>query len=218
MKPFLFIANWKSKKTLVAVREWLEIFTQKNESKDQIIIAPSFPHLDFVKNFSAANMLSFSLAAQDISSFPEGAFTGEVNGVQIKEFAEYVIIGHSERRNLLKETDDLLAKKVDQALRVGLIPIFCVQNENVSIPAGVRIVSYEPDAAIGTGNPDDAAHANIVAEKIKAKYPALTHVIYGGSVSAENVQEFSAQEHINGVLVGTKSISPEDFIGILKHA
>jgi triosephosphate isomerase len=83
------------------------------------------------------------LGAQNVSPFDEGAYTGEVNAKQIKDFVQYVLIGHSERRQNFNETEDMLIKKVDMTLKYGLNPIFLVQNQEDVIPQGVQIVAYD---------------------------------------------------------------------------
>lgn len=221
--PEVLVANWKSNKTIVETEKWLHDFSKGiNEEKislggKKIIIAPSFTSLEHA-HYCAENLnLPVEFAAQDISPFAEGAYTGAVNGKQIKELANYVIIGHSERRKSFGETDEMLEKKVSMALHFELTPIFCIQNENTPVPQGVKIVAYEPPSAIGTGNPDSPENANNVAKKVKDKYD-ITHVLYGGSVTGQNVAGFIQMSSIDGVLVGGASLDPHRFLEIVKNA
>ncbi len=157
------------------------------------------------------------LAAQDVSPFATGAYTGEISAAQIKEFAEWVIIGHSERRKYFGETDVMLEEKVKQANEAGLQIIFCVQDETTSVPQGVHVVAYEPVWAIGTGKTDSPENANAVISKIKDK----THVnicIYGGSITHENVKSFVDMPSIDGVLPGGASLDPEKFSLLIRSA
>lgn len=223
MKKLFIVANWKSNKNILETEKWIHSFIHgfnKDKTKledKKIIIAPSFTSLEHA-HYCAENLkLSVEFAAQDISPFAEGAYTGAVTGKQIKGLANYVIIGHSERRRYFDETDEMLEKKVSMALHFGLTAMFCIQNENTPVPQGVKIVAYEPPSAIGTGNPDTPENANNVANKIKDRYD-ITHVLYGGSVTGQNVAGFIQMSNIDGVLVGGASLDPRKFLEIVKNA
>jgi len=247
MKKLFIIGNWKSNITIEGAYRWFEeeanievyinqvmirrgmIDDKKDENntdenagnielEKEVIICPSFTTISVVKSIIEERKLPYKTGSQDVSQFEKGAFTGQVNAEQIKELGEYVIIGHSERRNNLGETDEVLKKKVDVALKYELTPIFCVQNDQVMVPDGVKIVAYEPPTAIGTGNPDTPENADSVAGNIKGKYKNVEYVLYGGSVTSENVQGFVQKENINGVLVGGASLDPVKFTAIIKSA
>lgn len=220
MKERLIIGNWKSHKTIPQAVEWLrQIKDHKDEIPEDktVIICPSFTLLYTVSSFVREYSLPFKIGAQDISPFPEGAFTGEVNGKQIKEFAEYVIIGHSERRRYFSESDETLAKKVSMAHGLGLTVIYCVPDAVSKVPDEVRYLAYEPVKSIGTGNPDTPEHAEAVAKTYCRKHPRL-QIIYGGSVVAENVASFTNQPSISGVLPGGASLNPAEFLDIVHNA
>jgi len=173
-KKLYIIANWKANKTSPQAKAWFaEISNLKsqisNHANKEIIICPSFTLLHEAKSLIASYQLPITIGSQDISPFNEGSYTGEVNGKQIKEFADYVIIGHSERRNNFSETNEMFAKKVEMAKHYNLRSIFCIQNENMPIPEGVDIVAHEPVFAIGTGKPDSSENADKVAGEIKKK-------------------------------------------------
>jgi len=212
METFI-IANWKSHMLLSQAQEWVESMnaTLTSTSK-KVIICPPFTLLPFLS--VQKNML---LGAQDISPFGMGAYTGAVNGAQIKEFALYVLIGHSERREYFKEDDTILSQKVTLALEQGLTPIYCVQGKDTIIPSGIDIVAYEPIWAIGSGKAESCEQANEVALSIKAKNSIKT-VLYGGSVSSKNVASFTAMEAIDGVLVGSASLNAVEFSAIIQNA
>lgn len=219
MKQLFIVANWKSNKTSLEAKEWFDTIShlQNPISNKQIIICSSFTLLQTVQSITKQRQLPFELGAQDTSPFDKGAYTGEINGIQIKEFASHVIIGHSERRKNFHETDDVLQKKVEQAKKCGLTVIFCVQDETTAIPDNVDIVAYEPIFAIGSGKPDTPENANEVAQKIKEN-KSIQYVLYGGSVGSENVHSFTMLEHIDGVLVGGASLDPEEFAKIIDNA
>ncbi|MCL4418934.1 triose-phosphate isomerase [Patescibacteria group bacterium] len=219
----LLVANWKSNKTIDETETWLHDFSEGLNKASiglegkRIIIAPPFTSLEHARYCAGNLKLAVEFAAQDISPFTEGAYTGAVSAKQIKELANYVIIGHSERRREFAETDEMLEKKVAMALRFGLTPIFCIQNENTPVPQGVKVVAYEPPSAIGTGNPDTPENASNVAIKVKDKYD-ITHVLYGGSVTGQNIADFIKMPSIDGVLVGGASLNPLEFLEIIKNA
>lgn len=221
MKPLLIIANFKSNKTKNEAENWLktiEIVKNSTALEDKkIVVCPPFTLLDLFNKYISSYNLPFSLGAQNISRLPEGAYTGEVNGAQIKDFAEYVIVGHSERRSGFGEDESVVEEKVKMAIDYNLTPILCVQSAENKIPQNVSIVAYEPVFAIGTGNPDTPENANAVAKNLKEK-GSIDYIIYGGSVTPENVKSFTTTKNINGVLVGIDSLDPEKFLRIIENA
>lgn len=218
MKKIFIVANWKSNKTESEAKEWLTRFKINDPSSDkEIIICPSFTLLPILKSYILNHKSSIKLGTQDISLFEEGSYTGEVNGKQIKEFADYVIIGHSERRKNLNESDKMLEKKVLMAKKYKLNPIFCIQSEKTKIPKDVEIVSYEPIFAIGTGYPDTPESAENISKSVKDNSGIAT-VLYGGSVTSENVSSFTKMQNVSGVLVGKASLDPVEFMHILLYA
>lgn len=219
MKRLLIVANWKSNLNRQEAGEWIKRFTNYDLrfTSKEIIVCPSFVYLPILKSYILDHKSAIKLGAQNISSFGEGAHTGDINGEQIKEFADYVIIGHSETRKELNETDEMLKEKVSEACKNNLNPIYCIQDESTLIPDGVKIIAYEPVFAIGTGNPDNPEDANKVGEIIKSQRE-VDLFLYGGSVIAENVHEFTKMPEIDGVLVGGASLDPHKFAEIVKNA
>ncbi|MBI2404986.1 triosephosphate isomerase [Candidatus Gottesmanbacteria bacterium] len=218
MKSLFIAGNWKSNKTITEAMEWLRNFQfpisnfqLKNTS---IILCVPFTLLQIFKEQIKESGLPIALGAQDVSPFPEGAYTGEVSARQIQEFADWVIIGHSERRKYFGETDTLLKEKVLHAKEMGLKTIYCVPDETTIVPAGVDVVAYEPVWAIGTGKTDTPQHASHVTSVIKQKSSVAT-VIYGGSVTPDNVAAFIAQPFIDGVLAGGASLDPQTFFKLI---
>lgn len=214
MKKLFIIANWKSNKTTVEAREWLESITTSNK---EIIICPPFTLLSTVNELITRLQLPIKVGAQDISPFDSGAYTGEVNARQIKEFADYVIIGHSERRQNFQEEDSILEQKIAMAIKYQITPLFCVQGQATFIPKGVDIIAYEPVLAIGTGNADTPKNADTVAKAIKEKN-SISFVLYGGSVTADNIKSFTEMPNVDGVLVGAASLDSQEFIKIINNA
>lgn len=220
MKKVYIIANWKSHKTESEAKEWYRIFVDSLENTNienkEIIICPPFILLPLLKSLITDSNSFIKLGAQDVSPFEQGAYTGEVNAAQIKEYADYVIIGHSERRNNFQEDDKLLEEKVKQANKANLSVIYCIQGKDTSVPENISLVAYEPVFAIGSGHPDTPENAEDVAQAKKQRY-AYT-LIYGGSVSPQNVAGFINMTNIEGVLVGTDCLKPEIFAEIVKNA
>lgn len=221
MKSLFIAGNWKSNKTTSEAMSWLRNF-QLPISNDQlkntaIVLCVPFTLLYLLKQEIARLKLPIQLGAQDVSPYDAGAYTGEVNAAQIKEFADWVIIGHSERRKNLKETDDMLAQKVVQAQNVGLKIIYCVQDEHTQIPNGIDVVAYEPVWAIGTSKTDTPENANHVIETIQST-SHISSIIYGGSVTADNVVSFVSQRAIGGVLPGGASLDGIKFSALIANA
>lgn len=222
MKKLFILANWKSNKTIDTAEEWIHSFHKQFEPKlsldsKEIIISPSFTLFEHLHYCTDNLKLPFSFAAQNISPFTEGSYTGEVNGRQIKEFANYVIIGHSERRGNFFEDDLILTNKVKQAKKYNLIPIFCVQGKETRVPDSIDMVLYEPIFAIGTGNPDTPSNAEEVADFLKTNYK-IKYVLYGGSITSKNAKDFTQMPHLDGIAVGRESLDPVEFFKICKNA
>ena len=154
-----YIANWKSNKTREEATVFLEYLRDNLGNIDlagkELIVAPPLTLIyhcrDLIDNYS----LPIKLSAQNISSFPAGAYTGEVNAAQLKGLVEFIIVGHSERRKYLHESDSDIENKIRESLECGYKVIQCIQNENSILHKGVAIIAYEPPSAIGSGNPDD---------------------------------------------------------------
>ncbi len=219
MKSLVIAGNWKSNKTLHEVKDWLEQFraataTLNYQPTLTIVLCAPFTALDLLQRQIKDLKFPVGLGAQDISPFAPGAYTGEVNGLQIKELADWVIIGHSERRQNFGETEEMLRQKVTQAKSAGLKIIYCVPDQASAVPENVDMVAYEPIWAIGTGKSDTPENANQVISTIKQKTP-VRRVIYGGSVTPENVVSFVSAPAIDGVLPGGASLDPLKFSNLI---
>lgn len=223
MKKLWIVANWKSNKTEAEAKNWLQefsIFIRQSAdqfSNKEVIICPPFTLLPLLKPYIINQKFSLKIGAQDISPFDEGSYTGEINGKQIKEFADDVIIGHSERQKYFGEDQEIISQKVAQAQKNHLMPILCVQDEKTLIPEPATIVVYEPISAIGTGRPDTPENADQIAKNIKEKSKVL-YVLYGGSVTSGNVSKFTQMPNLDGVLVGAASLIAKEFAEIIKNA
>ncbi len=236
-------------KTLKETEEYFNKFLKRLSEIDfsdkEIMIAPPFTVLAYSQNFIKNSPLK--LGAQNSCWEERGAFTGEISPIMLKELGvEYVILGHSERRHIFGESDQLIAKRVEGVYKFGLIPILCVGEtleernkgktleiverqllEGLSkiknIKGGDKIViAYEPVWAIGTGinaTPEQAEEVqSFIREKLENLYSEeismQIRILYGGSVTPDNIQDLMRKPNIDGVLVGGASLDPEKFFKI----
>lgn len=215
----LYIANWKSNKTaadaIVYLNTLKEKLTDEVAREKQIIICPVYTSLPACASFVRDHMMPIALGAQDISPFEPGAYTGEVAGAHIKEFATHVIIGHSERENYLHEDQDLVIKKIQQAKAAGLMSILCLRDPEHFVE-GADIVVYEPPSAIST-NPHSAPEdPSVVASALDAlSKKTNVPLLYGGSVKPDTVHQYDQIANLSGYLIGGASLEVDTFLSLL---
>ncbi len=213
------IANWKAHMSYQETSDWMAQFTAGDfsEIKDQftIIFAAPFHTLESVKRITD-RYLFMHTAAQDVSRFSTGAYTGEVCAQMLYGIAEYALLGHSERRTLLHESNETVYQKAKQAKTFGIEPIICVRSIDDSIPTHTKIIVYEELASIGTGNNQPIEDVLLMKKEIdpQDKYAFL----YGGSVHAGNIAEYISQDSIAGVCIGSASLNPREFYATIKAA
>ena len=246
MTKKIIIANWKMNPQTAdeALRFVQGILAQRLPENIELIIAPPFVYLELLKKNCGKEI---KLAAQNINWAERGAYTGEISGLMLKNLGcNYVIIGHSERRYILGETEEIINLKLKAALKVGLTVILAVgekeQNDDISKVlsqqiesafGGVNvseisrlIIAYEPVWAIGTGLADTSDHAlsaallirKIIGRLYGSEWAVDMPILYGGSVSEENAADFIAQNGIDGALVGGASLELQSFMKIIKAA
>lgn len=225
-KPIYLIANWKSQKTWAETEVFLQQFRGFREEGNVInVICPPFPYLKTAAEMVTGLHLPLKLGAQDISPFPFGAYTGAVAAEMVAPLVTYTILGHSERRRYFHETNQEVANKVARAIENQLTPIVCVDEPYLEAQmAAIEpnnlakiIVAYEPLTAIGSGLPDTPEHAQEIALKINEVMKQTVPVLYGGSVTAENIKRFLGQPLIQGALVGGASLTIDSWKALL-HA
>lgn len=252
MKRPIIAGNWKMNHThLDAIQVVQKLAYQLNEAEFkavETVICPSFTSLRSIQTLIEGDRLPIGLGAQDLYYEDSGAFTGEISGPMLAKLAvKYVIVGHSERRQLFGETDEIVNKKVKAVYRNAMRPIFCVgetleERESGEAEATVRrqvkaglngigaeaganvVVAYEPIWAIGTGRnatPDDAdLTCGQIRDELRVKYGGLADEIriqYGGSVKAGNIAELMARPNIDGALVGGASLDADEFARIIRY-
>lgn len=237
-------------KTTAEAVEFVHRFRQAlaHDVRAEILLMPPFTALDGIRQILRAGD-PFKLGAQDMSWEEEGAYTGEISGRMLKDVGcQSVIVGHSERRRLLRETDAQVNKKLKAALQHDLAPILCVGETIeerraghtqdvvkeqilrafIDVPAermtGLAI-AYEPVWAIGTGYAAtvpqiEEVHAFLrtILKKERPQIADTTRILYGGSVAPENAPELFESGEVNGALVGKACLDPEGFAMICQIA
>ena len=239
----LIVGNWKMNQTLVEVKNFFE--TMKSaQRRHEAWIAPQALHIPLSLSLAPA---SVKIGAQNCSDKKAGAFTGENSPISLKELgADFVLVGHSERRQYHGETDADVATKAQRALAAGITPIVCVGETLAEREAGQTqavvkrqlaavihtnghciseiVVAYEPVWAIGTGQTATPEQAQEVHALLRAQLAAATAhperiaLLYGGSMNAANAASLLAQHDIDGGLIGGASLQATDFLTIVAAA
>ena len=242
MKYFI-AANWKMNKTLAETREFLRSFVPAVQTVTDvdIVVAPPFTALSAAGEETKGS--NIQLAAQDIFWEEKGAYTGEISPVMLQDAGcKHVIVGHSERRQYFSEEDAVVNKKIKAAKKAGLGVIFCVGESLeereagktfdvikrevemglAEVDSGDLVVAYEPIWAIGTGRTATTEQAQEIHAYIRKILGNLygnkaegIRILYGGSVTPDNVDSLMACKDVNGALVGGASLKPESFVKIV---
>ncbi len=225
MKP-LIVANWKCNPVTLAEAKLLFNSIKAGIKKVRnvgVVICPPFVYLPVL----GASTKAFGLGGQDCFYEKKGAFTGEISPVMLKNFrCQYVILGHSERRRYLNETDEMINKKIKAALKNGLKPILCLEKIS-QIKKGLKgvlkkeskniILAYEPVFAIGTGKPCSIEKAKKMRVSIQKNLPKNVPILYGGSINSQNAKKYISDAGFQGLLVGGASLDPGEFIKLIKN-
>ncbi len=248
MRKNIVAGNWKMNTTLdegVELANDVNALLKEKKANCEVIVCVPFTHLTSVNAVLEPELVK--LGAENCSEHAKGAYTGEVSAAMVKSTgAQYVILGHSERRQYFAENNQQLLAKTKIALENGLAPIFCVgevleQRENGSFNEVVKeqvealfslsaeefakvVIAYEPVWAIGTGKTATAdqaqdMHAHIrqvIAAKYGAELADNTSILYGGSCKPSNAKELFAKPDVDGGLIGGASLKAADFLGIIE--
>ncbi|MEJ2141445.1 MAG: triose-phosphate isomerase [Gammaproteobacteria bacterium] len=249
MRQPIIAGNWKmngSRESIKALLDGIKAGIGEVKSAEVAVCAP-FVYLADVQAQLEGSPIAWG--AQNVSKEASGAFTGEIATSMLKDFGcTYVIVGHSERRTLYGETDELVAEKFEVVRQAGLKPILCIgetleerekgvtndvcarQINAVISQSGVEslaegVIAYEPVWAIGTGKtatPEMAQETHAAIRKMIADHSAdvaaKVRIQYGGSMNAGNAADLLAMEDIDGGLIGGASLKAEDFLAICKAA
>lgn len=246
MRPLTIIGNWKMNGSLSANQQLIQAMlglglTDLAKSARLALCVP-YPYLIQVADLLANS--GIALGAQDVSDHPNGAYTGDVSANMLQELGcQYVIVGHSERRQYHHEGDGLVARKAKAALQANMTPIICVGETEEEHDDGKALVvvrrqlqavldllqgqvascvlAYEPVWAIGTGKVPTPAQAQDVHRELRlqlAKFDAdaasKVAILYGGSLKPDNAKDLLAMPDIDGGLVGGASLNAQDFLAL----
>jgi len=238
MNKYFISANWKMNGSKEFTRTFFAAMNEDIDEEVKIIVCPADCYLNEVDTMAPNNVIR---GAQNISFNSDGAYTGEVSASMLKDLnVEYVIIGHSERREYHAETNEIIRKKFNSAVSNNLKPILCVgesldqrqkeetfnhlENQILSVinkevlSNHSFIIAYEPIWAIGTGEtatPEIANEVHIFIQETLDKIDSIQSkkiaIIYGGSVNSNNAYDLFKMSHINGALIGGSSLDANEF-------
>jgi triosephosphate isomerase len=241
------VGNWKMNGSLASNQALVEAIVPSLDDRAHCAVCVPFPYL--LATGQALRGTALGLGAQDLCQFDNGAYTGGVSAAMLVDCGcRYAIVGHSERRNVFGETDEIVAQKHAQAVKHGLIPILCVgemlsaresgatervvagQLDAVLGRAGAQglrqgVIAYEPVWAIGTGKTATPEQAQAVHAFIRERIARVDReaaeeltILYGGSVKAGNAAQLFAMPDVDGGLVGGASLDAMEFAAICRSA
>ncbi len=247
MRKNIVAGNWKMNTTLeegVELANNVNALLKDRKANCDVIVCVPFTHLTSVNAVLEPELVK--LGAENCSEHAKGAYTGEVSASMVKSTgADYVILGHSERRQYFGENNEQLLAKTKLALENGLKPIFCVgevleERENGSYNDVVKgqvealfslspedfskiVIAYEPVWAIGTGKTATAEQAQdmhahirkVIEDKYGKEIADNTSILYGGSCKPSNAKELFAKPDVDGGLIGGAALDAESFMGII---
>jgi triosephosphate isomerase len=243
-KPFI-AANWKMNKNVEEAVKFTDDFKLYVKEVENVDILLCIPYTLLSKMNQELKDTNIKLGAENVFYEDKGAYTGEISALMIKDFAEYVIIGHSERRKYFNETNQTVNKRIKKALEHDLKVVFCLGETLSEREKGITkqivetqlreglsnvndltniTIAYEPVWAIGTGKTATPKQAQEVHSFLRDLLEQLygnevaekTRILYGGSVKPNNISELMAQQDIDGGLVGGASLNAESFSEIVK--
>lgn len=247
MRKVIIAGNWKMNKTISESVEFIEEL-KKEELDKEVECVVCAPFISLERLSVASKNTAIKLGAQNVSQYDNGAYTGEISTSMLKDLKmEYVIVGHSERRQYFLETNEVINQKVQKVLSSKMTPILCVgetleeresgKMNNViatQIKEGLAnlsfdqakgvVVAYEPIWAIGTGKTATSDQANEMAMFIRNQLRELFQdvaedisILYGGSVKPDNIKEIMAQSDIDGALVGGAALKVDSFAELVNY-
>ncbi len=237
MRQPLVAGNWKMHGNRAANRALLDAIVAGAGTGAEMAVCVPFPYLAQAAERLAGTPVAWG--AQNVSEHAQGAYTGEVSAAMLAEFGcRYVIVGHSERRSLYGETDELVAAKFGAVQAAGLRPILCVGETLAEREAGrteevvarqldavlakhakaPTVLAYEPVWAIGTGRTATPEQAQEIHAFLRKRVAHGARILYGGSVKPQNASAIFAMPDVDGGLIGGASLVAEDFLAIARAA
>jgi triosephosphate isomerase (TIM) len=227
----LVAGNWKMHGSRASIAALLDALVKEKPSGCAVCVP--FPYLEQVGQRLRGSPIAWG--AQNVSEHAQGAYTGEISAAMLAEFGcRYVLVGHSERRQLYGESDAQAAAKFAAVKKAGMTPILCVgetleerdagQTEAVvarqlgAVEFKDAVLAYEPVWAIGTGRNATPEQAQAVHAFLRRKVPSDTPILYGGSVKPQNAAAIFAMPDVDGGLIGGASLVAKDFLDIVEAA
>lgn len=220
----LVIANFKMNGSKDFIESWIKVFFAEQESVNDVVVALPSPYLITFNN------RGLTLSGQNVSNKESGAFTSQLSAEMLKDCgAKYCLIGHSEARQFLAETNELIKQKFDQLKQESIQPILCIgeplqirkaaktidylteQLDLIDLDQENLIVAYEPIWSIGTGLIPEIYDIQLAVDSIRSKFNKPVKVLYGGSVNSSNAASITDKTDIDGLLVGGASLNPKEF-------
>ena len=252
MRKDLIVGNWKMNTNHLEAIQMVQKLSYRLDPSDyervDVVVCPPFTSLRSVQTVIETDHLAIRLGAQNVDWHDKGAFTGEISPSMLAKLrVSYVIVGHSERRQLFGETDEVVNKKAKAVVAAGMTPIVCVGETEQQRDAGeaelivrsqVRaslagiatdtvaslVVAYEPIWAIGTGRTASADDAGTMCAFVRDEVGTFAgsaaddvRILYGGSVNPGNIAGFMAKRDVDGALVGGASLDPDTFASIVRY-
>ncbi len=252
MRKDLIAGNWKMHKNHLEAIQTVQKLSYRLDPGDyervDVVVCPPFTALRSVQTVIEADHLAIGLGAQNVSQHEAGAYTGEVAPGMLSSLSvSYVIVGHSERRQIYGETDEVVNQKLRAVLDAGMTPILCVGETEeereaghaqgkveVQVRAGLvgmtadeiagAVIAYEPIWAIGTGRTATADDASEMCAFVREQVRSIAgdaadqvRVLYGGSVNPGNIAGLMAKRDIDGGLVGGASLDPDSFASLIRY-
>ena len=249
MRRPLVIGNWKMHGTRASNLELIAQIQVELDGSQNCDVAVCVPFIAIPEASTAVANSSLELGSQNVADAEQGAYTGEVSASMLSEYdCRFALVGHSERRQLYSETDELVAARYEHAIKGGITPVLCVGetdeereqgrtfdviekqlsvviNHSGVESLGQAVIAYEPVWAIGTGKtatPDQAQEVHAFIRKLIAEKNADIAqdliILYGGSVKPGNAAELFGREDIDGGLIGGASLQAESFLAIVRAA
>jgi len=252
MRKNLIAGNWKMNKTHLEAIQMVQKLSYRLDVNDydrvDVVVCPPFTSLRSVQTVIETDHLSIRLGAQNVEWHDDGAFTGEISPLMLSKLSvSYVIVGHSERRQMFDESDETVNLKAKAVVAAGMTPIVAVGETEgerdegraeqvvagqlagslVGIPEDVLrtiVVAYEPIWAIGTGRTASADDAGTMCTFVRNELRTLAgqaaedvRILYGGSVNPGNIAGLMAKRDIDGGLVGGASLDPDTFASLIRY-
>ena len=221
------VANFKMNGSSEFIKNWIFEFKQNHKSQNNIILA--IPHI-YLSEFNGYDL---NVAAQNVSSKKDGAYTSQISAKMLQDTKiKYCIIGHSESRKYLNESNAEIMEKFNELIQYEITPIVCIgepqevrtNNDTIGYLKsqvssfksfhGKIIFAYEPIWAIGTGEHAENDDINEVVDYLRSEFDQEIEILYGGSVNVENCDDLHEKTDINGLLVGGASLNPKEFAKI----